>query len=160
MNVVFLDYDGVVNTPMWTPDGKRCCYNFPNDGSVNNFQAVQWLSEFCEKHGYDIVVSSSWRTADNYQECLKNGGLRDSIRILGRTPLPSSGRSRGAEITQWLDEHPDVENYVILDDEMFKDFKELHLLHHVVLCDPVVGMTEYIHDELERGHTKGAFAVT
>lgn len=159
MNVVFLDYDGVVNTPMWTPDGKRCCYNFPSDGSVNNFQAVQWLSEFCQQYGYDIVVSSSWRTSDNYQDCLKNGGLRASIQILGRTPLRTAGLSRGAEIKQWLDEHRGVKNYVILDDEMFYDFKELHR-GHIVLCDHVTGITESTYDELRRAHQMGVFSTT
>lgn len=45
--VIFLDYDGVVNTPMWDTDGKHCSYAHPGDNKVNNFQAVQWLSEAC-----------------------------------------------------------------------------------------------------------------
>ena len=61
--VVFLDYDqdGVVNTSMWNGKGTRCTYNFPSDNKVNNFQAVQWLSEACQKFHYDIVVTSTWR---------------------------------------------------------------------------------------------------
>lgn len=158
MNVVFLDYDGVVNTPMWTPDGKRCRFNLPKDGSVNNFQAVQWLSEFCQKYGYSIVVSSTWRTYDNYKACLINGGLRDGIRILGRTPC-LNGSDRGAEIKAWLDDHPGVENYVILDDERFYDFGDLHQ-GHVVYCDIEVGITESIYDGLSLKHRTGEFATT
>ncbi len=91
MNVLFLDYDGVVNTPMWDETGEKCTYNFPQDNKVNNFQCVQWVSEFCQKYGYSIVVSSSWRNRENYRECLLNGGLRDGIEILGKTPnLPGS----------------------------------------------------------------------
>lgn len=70
MNVVFLDYDGVVNTPMWNADGTRCSFGFPQDNKVNNFQCVQWVSEFCQKFNYSIVVSSTWRLDDNYKECL------------------------------------------------------------------------------------------
>lgn len=158
MNVIFLDYDGVVNTPMWDPDGKSCRFNFPSDGSVNNFQAVQWLSEFCQRFQYDIVVSSSWRTHPNYKECLINGGLRDGICILGRTPF-LHGSDRGAEIKKWLEDHNRVENYIILDDDVFGDFPKLHH-HHVVQCETSVGITELIYHELERGHRIGAFTTT
>ena len=114
--VVFLDYDGVVNTPMWNEKGTICSYGFPKQGKVNNFQAVQWLSEACQKFHYDIVVTSTWRLADNYKECLINGGLRSGIEILGRTPS-FSGQPRGAEIKAYLEEHPEITYYVIVDDE-------------------------------------------
>ena len=74
MNVVFLDYDGVVNTPLWDSEGKYCTYGFPEDNKVNNFQCVQWVSEFCQKFRYSIVVTSTWRFESNYKECLINGG--------------------------------------------------------------------------------------
>lgn len=114
--IVFLDYDGVVNTPMWNAEGTVCSYGFPKQGKVNNFQAVQWLSEACQKFGYDIVVTSTWRLDNNYKECLINGGLRAGIEILGRTPR-FSGQPRGAEIKAYLDEHPEILYYVIVDDE-------------------------------------------
>lgn len=114
--VCFLDYDGVVNTPMWNAEGTICSYGFPAQGKVNNFQAVQWLSEACQKFGYDIVVTSTWRLDDNYKECLINGGLRSGIEILGRTHR-FSGQSRGAEIKAYLEEHPEILYYVIVDDE-------------------------------------------
>ena len=114
--VIFLDYDGVVNTPMWNAEGTACSYGFPKQGKVNNFQAVQWVSEACQKFGYDIVVTSTWRLDPNYKECLINGGLRPGIEILGRTPrLP--GRPRGAEIKAYLEEHPEINYYIIVDDE-------------------------------------------
>lgn len=114
--IVFLDYDGVVNTPMWNAEGTHCSYGFPKQGKVNNFQAVQWLSEACQKFGYDIVVTSTWRLDDNYKECLINGGLRKGIEILGRTPR-FSGQPRGSEIKAYLEEHPEILYYVIVDDE-------------------------------------------
>lgn len=119
MNVVFLDYDGVVNIPKWSYNGKywQCQYNFPESGSVNNEQAVQWLSEFCEKYKYSIVVTSTWRTSDNYQECLIRGGLRDGIEIVGKTPRLGFDAARGDEITAWLKRNPDVKNYLIIDDD-------------------------------------------
>ena len=56
--VLFLDYDGVVNTMMWSDDGKHCGYNFPSHNRVNNFQAVQWISDFCIKYKFDIIVKN------------------------------------------------------------------------------------------------------
>ena len=101
---------------MWNAEGTHCSYGFPRQGKVNNFQAVQWLSEACQKFGYDIVVTSTWRLDDNYKECLINGGLRKGIEVLGRTPR-FSGQPRGTEIKAYLDEHPEILYYVIVDDE-------------------------------------------
>ena len=114
--VLFLDYDGVVNTLMWNEQGTELSYNFPSDNKVNNFQAVQWLSAFCLKCKYDIVVTSSWREERNYRECLINGGLRKGIKILGCTKL-LDGRSRGEEIADYLNSHPEIRQYIIVDDE-------------------------------------------
>ena len=108
--------DGVVNTPMWNEKGTKCTYNFPKDGKVNNFQAVQWLSEACKKFHYDIVVTSTWRSKENYKECLINGGLREGIEILGRTP-DFYDQPRGAEIQAYIDEHPEINYYIIIDDD-------------------------------------------
>jgi hypothetical protein len=85
---------------MWNAEGTHCSYGFPKQGKVNNFQAVQWISEACKKFHYDIVVTSTWRRHDNYKECLINGGLREGIEILGKTEhleVPE-GWSRGHEI--------------------------------------------------------------
>ena len=96
MRVVFLDYDGVVNNIVWDAEGKRADYGSASSKKVNDFQAVQWVSEFCEKFGYDIVVSSTWRLWEWYKEALINGGLRDGINIVGCTPVLYK-HSRGDE---------------------------------------------------------------
>ncbi len=138
MNVVFLDYDGVVNTPIWSRRSGQwvCRYNFPDDNRVNNLQAVQWVSEFCEKYGYSIVVTSTWRSDGNYKECLINGGLREGIKILGRTPL-SRGWARGEEISRWLSRHPEVESYLVFDDDPIPEHKDCQ-----VLCRSSAGFRE------------------
>lgn len=120
MRVIFLDFDGVVNTPMWeNRNGKlRCGYGFPKDGKVNNWQAVQWVSEFCQEFGYSIVVSSTWRKDgwETCERCLKNGGLREGIDVVGVTPVSKTGY-RGEEIKAWLCAHPDVDGFLIFDDD-------------------------------------------
>lgn len=113
--VVFLDYDGVVNTPMWNEKGTKCSFNFPEHNKVNNFQAVQWVSEFCQKCHYSIVVTSTWRMDRNWRECLTNGGLRSGIDILGCTD--TYGEKRGEEIKRYLEQHPEIKYYIIVDDD-------------------------------------------
>ena len=132
MRVVFLDYDGVVNNIIWDKEGKRADYGSASSKTVNDFQAVQWVSEFCQKFGYDIVVSSTWRVWEWYKEALWNGGLRDGINIVGRTPVLYK-HSRGDEIAQYIKEHPEIEEYIIIDDENdFKNYPEM--LERFVQC--------------------------
>lgn len=113
--VLFLDYDGVVNAPMWNDKGTKCRYNYPKDGKVNNFQAVQWVSEFCQQCHYSIVVTSTWRKDKNWRECLINGGLRKGIEIVGCTDITDG--KRGDEIASWLKQHPEIKYYIIVDDD-------------------------------------------
>lgn len=114
--VLFLDYDGVVNTLMWNDKGTRVSYNFPKDNKVNNFQAVQWVSEFCLKCKYDIVVTSSWREDSNYKACLLNGGLKNGIDISGSLSL-NPEKTRGELIQEYINSHPEIKYYIIVDDE-------------------------------------------
>lgn len=118
MKVIFLDYDGVVNTPIWNEDGK-CGFNFPNNGKVNNFQAIMWLNELCKKTNAKIVVSSTWRYCCEeitYQDCLYKAGLNKNIEILGCTDW-FGNCSRTDEINSYLEKHKEITDYVILDDE-------------------------------------------
>ena len=151
MNVVFLDYDGVVNTPQWSINALDqrwvCNFNSEFDGRVNDTQAVQWLSEFCEKYGYAIVVTSTWRRAKNYKECLFNAGLRDGIEIIGCTPLIHNG-TRGKEIGEWLKVHPEVDKYLIFDDDT--DMGD-HI-DHLVKCDCTVGFKMNEFNKAEQLH--------
>lgn len=128
--------DGVVNTPMWNEKGTSCRYGWPSDGKVNNFQAVQWLSEACKKFHYDIVVTSTWRDKYNYKECLINGGLRAGIEILGKTEHldVSEGWSRGYEIQKYIDEHPEISYFMIIDDE-YVPINEVQKAHFIQTDD-------------------------
>lgn len=123
MNIVFLDFDGVINTPIWEYDqnGKlHCCFHYPTDEkcTANNFQAICWLNEYCKITNSDIVVSSTWRRGGLklIQECLYRSGLDISINVIDITDhLPYNGR--GYEIYNYLVNHPDIEKITILDDD-------------------------------------------
>lgn len=161
MNVLFLDYDGVVNTPIWGEGGvedpeARARFYFPDDGKVNNFQAVQWVANFCLKYNYKIVVSSTWREEKSYAEYLYAGGLPRSVEVLGRTPLfhecQRTDSRRGAQIQQYLREHKgEVDRFIIVDDDVF-DFQEMGFEPFYVNCDPLLGFTINQFYQTERIH--------
>lgn len=148
--VAFLDYDGVVNTPMWNEKGTTCTYNFPSHNKVNNFQAVQWISECCQKFHYDIVVTSTWRMNANYKECLINGGLRPGIEILGCTEdLWRTDRNtcRGDEIAKYLADHPEINYYMIIDDDADMLPEQMD---HFIKTDTLIGFTLKEFEQFEK----------
>ncbi len=150
-NVLFLDYDGVVNTRYWRViDGVwRCPYNYPSDGAVSNTQAVQWVSHFCEKFNYDIVVTSMWAEFDNYAECLRNAGLRENIIILGAVDVLHYSRSDA--IAKYLEEHPEVDMYIIVDNDKEKISQKDRLIlcnHHHGFGQPENLRAEKLHKKL------------
>ena len=156
INVVFLDFDGVLNTPMWYDNnGKlQIRYNFPKHGKVNNWQACQWLSKFCKERGYSIVVSSTWRKEGlaACKKCLYNGGVWESIPIIGMTPIAHI--KRGYEIQQWLDNQArsgvKVKRWIIIDDvdETISDEQKRKL----VLCREDAGFLLNDFMEAQRIH--------
>ncbi|HHX16484.1 MAG TPA: hypothetical protein GX725_01010 [Mollicutes bacterium] len=131
MKVVFVDIDGVLNTPMWTYRNDKfiCSYNHPDDGKVNNFQAICWLNELCHKEDLKIVVSSVWRRLCDYKSVFYKSGLAEDIEILGSTPY-LEGQTRGQEIKLYLQEHPEIESFIILDDGSDMD----DLVDHLIRC--------------------------
>lgn len=62
-NIIFLDFDGVVNTIYYRYYKRfkkyQMRYATSADKIVNNRQAIQWLNELYDKYPYDIVVTST-----------------------------------------------------------------------------------------------------
>lgn len=120
--VVFLDVDGVLNTRTTvqrTPKG----YTGIDDARV----AV--IANAIKKYGGgDVVLSSDWKNMKSTDEDyiyliskLETYGLK----ISGHTQ--DSNRDRGAGIVKYLEGHPEIKEYVILDDCTF-DFKDYRKL--------------------------------
>lgn len=133
--IVFLDIDGVVNTLQITEDLQPKYYT-EYDKKVGNEQAVRWLNKLCLESGAHIVISSSWRHAglETCGNCLYNSGLDKKIKIIDKTPTHFN-KDRGYEIKCWLKEHPEVYQFVILDD----DSDMGSLADHLVKCDGTKG---------------------
>lgn len=141
--IVFLDFDGVVNTIYWKKDTNGiCCVNVMKGGhtELNNQQAIGWLNELYSIVQYDIVVSSTWRmgmTLGELQDLLIKSGFRPDIRVIGKTPVLHE--ERGIEIQQWIDENNFTGDFIIIDDD--SDMGEL--LPKLVKCDTYIGFTIY-----------------
>ena len=147
--IVFLDFDGVVNSPLWAyyprTNSFRNAYAFPEDGFVNNFQAICWLNELYHKCPFDIVITSSWRECqDKYtcEECLRNGGLFNEIQIIGEIGY---GYKREVLIKKWIEEKNYQGAYVIFDDEDYYSHDEIR--DHLVITNPEFGIT---HKDYEK----------
>ena len=125
MKVIFLDIDGVLNSEQfWEEQTQSFRYTAAlNEGKtddeisvVANFDpvAVEWLNYIVAKTDAEIVVSSTWRSDYNIQFKLRYAGIKKPM--YGITPF-SKDRHRGTEIKKWLDDHPEVTHYVIIDDD-------------------------------------------
>lgn len=137
MKVIFLDVDGVLNseeTFVATHEVyKRTGEHLPD--ICENM--VKRLGKIVKATGAVLIMSSSWRGMYfrylNGEPNINCEGLCNMLRkydmdIEGYTPMiyeKGTCNSRGYEIRSWLSEHNDVESFIVLDDEVFKDFGEL-----------------------------------
>lgn len=120
--VVFLDVDGVLNTKttvQCTPDG----YTGIDDARVEVLANV--INKF---GGADIVLSSDWKdmkqTDEDYIYLVSKLEMY-GLSISGHTQ--DSKNNRGDGIIKYLEDHPEIEEYVILDDCKF-DFNDYEQL--------------------------------
>lgn len=117
MKVVFLDMDGVMNGFLLWPETAGRLWIDP--------ACVARLNAITDASGAVIVVTSTWRRYTRVPALLKRAGV--TAPVIDMTP-DLHEHSRGAEIQAWLDGAPDVERFVILDDDADMD----HLLPSLV----------------------------
>ena len=120
MKVIFLDIDGVVNC-MYTKQRLRgIIFVDP--------RKIQLVKGIVDATGALIVLTSTWRSGwydiDNHvnsQNATDFISLRDEFNKVGLDFFDKTERSndgyRGKEISMWLENHPEVTNYVIIDDD-------------------------------------------
>lgn len=137
MKVIFLDIDGVLNSEEFFVEmTQNCRYDAYRSAGYSakmsrnlcslDSVAIANLNHLITQTGAKIVVSSCWKADDPFlQEIFAVVGIPAYIDI---TPYTET-RHRGLEINYWLDKHPEVENYVILDDDT--DMLDKQLEHFV-----------------------------
>lgn len=147
MKVIFLDFDGVLNSHQsfnfWrknhnTDDWEGRLY-LEWKGTLKEYLAQEFdpialnnvdelVNEFAD---LKVVVSSTWRlgeTVESLQKILAPAKAL-SAAVIDVTPR-FPGKPRGEEIQAWLNEHPEVTNYVIIDDDSdMLDSQKDHFVH-------------------------------
>ena len=141
MKVIFLDVDGVLNN-------SRTDEKSPNGYTGVSVGLIRRLRKIVALTGAEIVLSSDWRLVRNkrildmdYMYLVRKLRFFGNLKIYGYTDDISWSR-RGTEIRKYLDDHPDITDYVVLDDLPFRDFPACNLLNHLVLTDSSDGLTE------------------
>lgn len=115
MKILFLDIDGVVNCQdtFFRTKGERDSLFV-----IDPYMALL-VARIIEATGAQIVLSSSWRNHPDGIEVVE----RRVWKILDTTCSSWYERGtdhhslRGEEIQKWLDAHPEVTRYCILDDD-------------------------------------------
>ena len=87
-------------------------------------RAICQLRRIVETTSAEIVLSSSWRWYKDQRNTVHKQLKRKNIDFIDTTPIEITVKmSRTDEINAWLKKHPEIDNYVILDDEEIKDIK-------------------------------------
>jgi hypothetical protein len=119
MRVIFLDIDGVLNSVDWMMRGGSEIINYEDGGTQLDPKAVTLLESIVKNSGAKVVISSTWRRMYGYEQVavfLRRHGFTGEV--IGETPyFYEPGKVRGDEIQAWLDEHPEVKYFAILDDD-------------------------------------------
>lgn len=149
MKVIFLDFDGVLNSQgsfLYENNRRKKHKEQGVKGPVNetlcnvctaNFQCV--LDQYPEAK---IVLSTTWRTLfsiDWLKEKLASYHI-DSSRVIDKTPQDRLSGDRGREIQWWLKNHPEVTHYVVIDDNDWG-------------ISPIHGEGRFVHTTREGGMT-------
>lgn len=122
MKVIFCDWDGVLITVGAMIYNNRLRLAGLSDTPTHQaFDPIacsnlEYILEECPD--VQVVVSSTWRkghTLAALQEMLKVHQILPQ-RMIGTTPVSKEGY-RGKEIQAYLKEHPEVTEFVILDDD-------------------------------------------
>ena len=138
--IIFLDFDGVLNTEHY--QGLLQYQGKPRQDEYGAFfdpKAVKQLKRIIDATDADIVVESSWKYLglDAMKELWEVRNLPGTIIDITPSLL---GKNKGVEIASWLSKYAKQDiRYVIIDDEyVILDSQ----LPHFILTNPYEGITE------------------
>lgn len=153
MKVVFLDFDGVLNSQkFFQKKGNRrtMSHGLSFGASQLDPQALALLDQLIEASGAKIVISSSWRHLWDVPEIIamfESRGFKNIDAIIGKTGNSTTDH-RGTEVQEFLDlererkevddQHDPITAYVILDDT---DEFDTTQRQNFVKTHPAVGLT-------------------
>lgn len=109
--MLFLDIDGVLNSHRTAIAFGGMPFEIDADRSMFDEVAIRLIAGIVRLSGASVVLSSAWRQSPDWVKI----GPALGLPIIDRTP--SMLGPRGKEIGAWLEAHPEVESYVIVDDD-------------------------------------------
>jgi len=128
MKVIFLDIDGVIVTNRYLAGLEKESLAWRDEAGYAHFcpRCLANVEELVARTGAAVVLSSTWRfflaDLDGVRRFFRSRGIGFEIHDV--TPLvdyyegkPSRNADRGREIAAWLEAHPGVTRYCILDDD-------------------------------------------
>jgi hypothetical protein len=119
MKIIFLDIDGVLNSQNYVLQIQEL---FDDPHNQMDPVAIDRLNYLTNQTGASIVVTSTWRISFRdapegidigIANCLKEHGVTG--KVIGATIITDGDRAD--EIWDWLNNHPEIKQYVILDDD-------------------------------------------
>lgn len=148
MKIIFLDIDGVLNYTNWYVSERYQDMQMDENTEIDiDPECAKRIVNICNETDAKIVITSDWRLSW-YGTILRlgRGGISENY-ILDKTPEriwlkflnTKIDTSRGAEISDWLEAHPECTNYVIIDDRT--DFNE-NQNDNFVHINPMYGITD------------------
>ena len=136
MKVIFLDIDGVLNVESYITAVFDICkregiepHSHLRDEFGNHFcpLTIRYLEWIIESHDAKIVITSTWRMSgiqwikDLWESRKRPGeivGITSITRTFKNEELSLKEKAeRGKEIKLYLEQHPEITNYVIIDDD-------------------------------------------
>ena len=147
--IVFLDVDGVLNTSQILKseyeagDPEVLFLQEVTDADKDKFMfplkkaLLRNLARVVAQTGCKIVISNTWRQDEELlaflYPALEYVGIPRKA-VIGHTPTHQKSyiKGRGAEIREYLDEHPDCSNWCIIDDDHVKSFTQHNMLDRFV----------------------------
>ena len=129
---VFLDIDGVLNT-------RTTCQHTPDGYTGIDDARVEILANVIKMYdSYEVILISDWKEMgeydDDYLYLLEKLDLY-GLDISGKTK--DQGNNRGKGIIKYLQSHPEIDDYVILDDHEFDFMDYTQLWERLLLTDGI-----------------------
>ena len=149
--IICLDIDGGLNSNFWNESHQKEI----SDGKLIDVERVRVLAQLIKRTSAEIILHSGWRfwfdaemTPLRHEAAMLAGMLsKEGLEIAGVTPDLTTEEIRKTkkfslvkadEILLWLEKHPDVSSWVVLDD---LDLHNISVEKHQVKTDQTVGLT-------------------
>ena len=131
MKIIFLDVDGVLNCAGSTSRAPGGCVGVDDD-------KVERLRKIVEATGAKIVLTSTWKTFwDKDPSLMEPDGeylakklSRKGIKIRDKTEDHVIDRGHG--ILNYLAKFTEEPQWIVLDDDIFRDYQECGVMPHLV----------------------------